>query len=262
MSKCITIAVSNQKGGVGKTTTCGNLGIGLAQKGKRVLLIDNDPQGSLTASLDLDPDNIDITLNTILTKIIDDEKIEDGEGIIHHKEGIDILPSNIDLSGLELTMVNVLSREHILKQYISSIEDKYDYIIIDCSPSLGMLTVNALTAADKVIIPVNATYLSVRGLQQLMATIIKIKKTINSNLEIAGILLTLIDRRTNYTKAISQMVRDVYGSSVNVFETYIPFAIKAAESSYAGKSVYKYSPKGKVAQAYSTFVDELEEGIK
>lgn len=198
---CKVISVANQKGGVAKSTTTLNLGVGLVKQGKRVLLIDADPQGSLTASLGyVEPDDIGTTLATIMMNIINDEEIGEEEGILHHKEQIDLLPANIELSALEVTMSNVMSRERIMKEYIDTMRSRYDYILIDCMPSLGMMTINALVASDTVLIPVQAAYLPVKGLQQLIRTISMVKKRLNRKLTIHGILLTMVDFRTNYAK--------------------------------------------------------------
>ena len=188
------ISICNQKGGVGKTTTCANLGIGLVRYGKKVLIIDADAQGSLTASLGYrKPDELPITLATIMGKIIDDKPIAQNEGIIRHPEGIDLLPANIELSGIDVTLVNTMSRETILKQYIETVKGNYDYVIVDCMPSLGMMTVNALAAADSIIIPVQAQYLSVKGLEQLLQSVARIRRQINPELSIAGILITMVN---------------------------------------------------------------------
>ncbi len=191
------ISVANQKGGVAKSTTTLNLGVGLARQGKKVLLIDADPQGSLTASLGyVEPDDIGTTLATIMMNIINDEEIAEEEGILHHEEQVDLLPANIELSALEVTMSNVMSRELIMKEYIDTMRSRYDYILIDCMPSLGMMTINALVASDMVLIPVQAAYLPVKGLQQLIRTISMVKKRLNRKLTIQGILLTMVDFRT------------------------------------------------------------------
>ena len=191
---CKVIAVTNQKGGVGKTTTTVNLGIGLANLGKKVLLIDSDPQGSLTISLGYhEPDELDVTLADLVTEVVEEKEISFSEAILHHTEGIDFIPANIELSALEVNLVNVISREYMLKCLIDKVRDNYDVIIIDCMPSLGMLTINALVAADSVLIPVQAGFLSVKGLEQLIKTIGRIQKRINKGLVIEGILLTMVD---------------------------------------------------------------------
>lgn len=256
--KTTVIAVVNQKGGTGKTTTCENLGIGLAKEGKRVLLVDTDPQASLTISLGYPrPDDLKNTLSNMLAKVMQERTIEQGEGILHHKEGIDLMPSNIELSGLEVSLVNAMSREMILKQYLDTVKQNYDYVLLDCMPSLGMLTVNALAAADNVIIPVQAQYLSAKGLEQLLQTINKVRRQINPKLKIEGILLTMVDSRTNYAKDISALIRDTYGTKLKVYKTDIPRSVRAEEISAEGKSIFEHDPKGKVADAYRVLTKEV-----
>lgn len=255
---CKVISVSNQKGGVGKTVTCVNLGIGLAREGKKVLLIDADPQGSLTISLGFDePDKMENTLATILMKVINDEELAPESGILHHNEGVDILPGNIELSGLEISINGVISRETILKQYVDRMREFYDYIIIDCMPSLGLLTINALACADSVLIPVQAAYLPVKGLQQLIKTIGRVKRQLNPDLVMEGILLTMVDNRTNYAKDIASQVYEAYSETIRVFESEIPLSVRAAETSAEGSSLYQYDPKGKAANAYTEFIKEV-----
>lgn len=238
---CKVITVSNQKGGTGKTTSCVNLGIGLASEGKRVLLIDSDPQGSLSISLGYsEPDTFENTLATLMMNIVNDEEMNFEDVIIHHEEGVDIIPSNIELSAIEVSLVNVMSRELILRQLIEKLKASYDYIIIDCMPSLGMMTINALSCADTVLIPVQAAYLPVKGLQQLIKTIGRVKRQLNPKLHIEGILLTMVDNRTNYAKDISAMVYDAYSSSIKVFKTEIPMSVRTAETTVEGSSIYKY----------------------
>jgi len=255
---CRVIAIANQKGGVGKTTTTSNLGIGLARQGKKVLLIDADAQGSLTASLGIrEPDRLEITLATIMGNIINDEEIRSDYGILSHDEGVDFIPGNIELSGLETSLINVMSRETVLRTYIDLQRDNYDYILIDCMPSLGMITINVFTCADSILIPVQAAYLPIKGLEQLIKTIGKVKRQINQKLEIEGILLTMVDNRTNYAKDISNLLIENYGSKVHIFENSIPMSVRAAEISAEGVSIYKHDPNGKVASAYKSLTKEV-----
>ena len=196
---CKVLALCSQKGGVGKTTSCVNLAVGLAREGKRVLVVDNDPQGSMTASLGYhNPDELNVTLATILMKIVNEETFDDSLGILRHEEGIDLLPANIELAGMEVSLVNFMSRELVLRQYIDQVKGLYDYVLIDCMPSLGMLTINALACADAVLIPVQAAYLPVKGLEDLIRTIGKVRRQLNRGLSIEGILITMVDRRTTY----------------------------------------------------------------
>lgn len=251
----------NQKGGCAKTMSSVNLGIGLARQGKKVLLVDVDAQGSMTASLGYQhPDQMEITLATILGSIITDTPLPEGGGILHHEEGVDLLPANIELSGLEVALVNTMSRETILRQYLQTVREEYDIIILDCMPSLGMLTINALAAADKVLIPVQAQYLSIKGLEQLIRTIAKVRRQINPNLSIAGILVTMADMRTNYARDIVEILHSTYDGKLRIFSSIIPLSVRAAETSAAGKSIYLHDPAGKVAAAYAALTREVMEG--
>lgn len=255
---CKVIAIANQKGGVGKTTTTGNLGVGLAKRGKRVLLIDADAQGSLTASLGYtEPDRLEVTLATIMERIVNEDFPESSEGILHHQEGVDLLPANIELSGIEVSLVNIISRETVLREYVSCVSAEYDYILIDCTPSLGMITINVLACADSVLIPVQAAYLPIKGLEQLLKTIGKVKRQINPKLEIEGILMTMVDSRTNYARDISNLLIETYGGNVKIYDSTIPVSVRAAEISAAGISIYAHDPKGKVAAAYEKLTGEV-----
>lgn len=251
-------AVCNQKGGCAKTVTSVNLGIGLAREGKRVLLVDVDAQGSLTASLGYrQPDQIEITLATILSGIINDSPVQPGREILSHEEGVDLLPANIELSGMEVTLVNTMSRETILRDYLKTVRDDYDVIILDCMPSLGMLTINALAAADEVLIPVQAQYLSIKGLEQLIRTVANVKRKINPGLSIAGILVTMADMRTNYAREIVELLHNTYDGKLRIFESIIPLSVRAAETSAEGRSIYLHDPAGKVSAAYAAFTREV-----
>ncbi len=257
------IALANQKGGVGKTTTAVNLGIGLSRQGKKVLLIDADAQGNLTDSLGWnEPDKLPVSLATIMTKVIMDDPFSPDEGILHHAEGVDLMPANIELSAMEVSLVNTMSREIVLRNYLNEVKNGYDYVLIDCMPSLGMITVNALVAADSVIIPVQAHYLPAKGMTQLLQTIGRIKKNINPALKIEGALITMADNRTNFAKDISYMLRNNYGDKLRVFKTEIPLAIKAAETSAEGKSIFAHDAHGKAAAAYEALTKEVLGGVQ
>lgn len=253
----IVISISNQKGGVGKSVTAASLGIGLARQGKKVLLIDSDPQTSLTISLGYPkPDELSITLANIMARIMQDNPLLASEGIINHVEGVDFMPSSIELSGVEISLVRTKNRETILRQYLETVKPLYDYILLDTGPSLGMLTVNALAAADSVLIPVQAEYLPAKGLELLLKTIAWVRRRINPHLEIGGILPTMVDERTNEAKEILVSLNDAYGKQLHMF-SHIPRSVRASETSRIGQSIYAHDPAGKVAAAYEILTREV-----
>jgi chromosome partitioning protein len=258
MDKCKVIAITNQKGGVGKTTTTVNLGVGLARQGKRVLLVDADPQGSLTVSMGVkNPDELDTAISDLLRSVADTGGVTPADkGILRDMEGVDLVPSNIDLSSFEVSLVNTMSREFVLRSYLGAVKGNYDYVLIDCMPSLGMMTINALAAADSVLIPCQANYLSTKGLKLLMGSVAKVRRQINPSLKIDGILLTMVDNRTNNAKAIIASLRQM-GTNLRVLDTEIPFSVRAAECSVEGKSIFTHDAKGKVASAYAELVEEV-----
>ncbi len=260
MDHCKVIAIVNQKGGVAKTTTTVNLGVGLAKNGHRVLLLDADPQGSLSVCLGIkDPDSLNESLATVMTASIEDIELPPETGIIHNNEGIDLMPSNIELSGVETGLFNTMSREFVLRNYISTAKKNYDYILIDCMPSLGMMTINALVAADSVIIPSQPNFLSTKGLNLLLRSVSKVKRSINPGLTVDGILFTMVDSRTNNSKDIISSMRYSVGQNIRVFDTEIPHSVRVAESSLAGVSIFAHDKMGKVAQAYEKLTKEVED---
>ena len=257
-TKATVIACVNQKGGTGKTTTCENLGAGLVMNGKKVLLVDFDPQASLSISLGYPkPEELPVTIADMMKKVVDEKEIRPGEGILHHEEGMDLMPSSIELSGMEVSLVNTISRETVLKEYLESVKRDYDFVLLDCSPSLGMLTINAMAAADTLLIPVQASYLPAKGLEQLLQIVNKVRRQINPKLKIEGILLTMVDARTNDAKEISELIRNAYGGKIKVYDTEIPRSVRASEISKEGTSIFKHDPRGKVADAYRELTREV-----
>lgn len=257
------IAIVNQKGGVGKTTTTMNLGYALAEKGKKVLLIDFDPQSSLTVCLGYDDtDSLPCTIATLMQRVMEDMELpEDFQYIYHHTSengiALDFIPCSMELSAVDVSLVNAVCRESILKGIVAELKADYDYIIIDCSPSLGMLTINALVAAQAVIIPVTPEYLSAKGLEILLKNILRVKRKINPGLEIEGILFTMFKERMRLTQTVESIVCDTYGQAVPIYETKIPYSIKVGESTLQSQSIIQYAGKNKVSQAYQALAKEV-----
>ncbi len=254
------IAIANQKGGVGKTSTTVNLGAGLVRQGFDVLLVDMDSQANLTMALGFqNPDEMQFTIANVLQKAVREETIFPEEGILTNEEGIDLMPSNVQLSGVELALINEYGREAVLKQYIDAVRLNYDYILIDCAPSLSVLTINALVAADSVLIPTQPQYFSMAGIQMFYDTFCKVKRKMNPSLQIEGVLVTMMDNRPNFTKDLVSQLRESYGDTFKVFDTEIPTSIRMSESSARGKSIFAYDRKNKVAAAYEKLTREVIE---
>ena len=259
MSECKVIAIANQKGGVGKTTTTFNLGVALKNQGKRVLVVDADPQGDLTTYMGYNESELKTTLAQLMESVIYDSQLDTKQAILNNAEGIDLIPSDLDLSATEAMLVNAMSREVTLRTILNNVKKDYDYVLIDCMPSLGMLTINALSCSDKVVIPVQDHFLAAKGMGHLLKTVSRIKRTINPNLEVGGILLTLVNKRTNLSKETIQDLKETYGRAIKLYDTQIPLAVKTAESTSRGKSIFKYDKNSKVATAYEDFAKEVLE---
>lgn len=252
------IAITNQKGGVGKTTSTLGIGASLVKLNKRVLLIDYDPQGNLTKALgNAQPDLLKNTISDIMTNEILNKPMQIKTYIRTHNEGFDYIPGNINLAGMELTLINVISREKVLSRVISKLKKDYEFVLIDCMPSLGILSVNALSAANEVIIPVQAEFLSTDGLNQLLRSIMTVKKNLNPKLKVEGILITMTDKRTNLSKIIERKIHEEFGEKFSVYKRPIPRNVKVAESSVFGKSIIDYDSKGKASLAYMKVAKEV-----
>ena len=252
------IAIVNQKGGVAKTTTAVNLAAALTQQGEKVLCIDLDPQANLTMSLGCQtPDKLTYTIADVLDRAIREEPIDPTQGVIRHAEGIDLMPASIQLSGYETALINEYGREAMLKQYVDAARPFYDHILIDCQPSLNILTINALVAADSVLVPTQPQFFSAKGLELLFETYGKVRRKMNPDLQIEGVLVTMMDRRPNFARDVVELIRSTYGGSVRVFDAEIPLSVRAVECGAEGKSIFAHDPKGKVAEAYANLAREV-----
>lgn len=252
------ISLINLKGGVGKTVSSINIASSFAKCGKKVLIIDTDSQGNIAKSLGMNPNDMDNTMVDLISEAIDDEVTQKRvKECIRQAGNLDIIPSNLLLSKLEYKLMNAVSRETILKDIVSQLEDMYEYIIIDCPPSLGLMVKNALTASDYVLIPVEAHYLSFDSLMDMLDTVDTVKKKLNPNLQIAGIFLTMYQSRTLMGQGVKDKVHEIYGNTIKVFDDCIPFSIKASEQTLAGKSLIDIAPQHPISLAYMNIAKEL-----
>lgn len=253
---CRVIAVANQKGGVSKTTTSINLGVGLVRAEKKVALVDADPQGHLTMGLGF-PKNVRVTLKNMMENIIMGVEFDPKDAVLSHKEGVDVIPSNKLLTGMDMSLLTVEDREMVLKEYLELLEADYDYIIVDCMPSLGMLTINALSAAHSVLIPVQPQYYAADGLVELLKVVKGIKQRFNPGLEIEGILFTMDSSRYNNSKRNKQAVKNAYGDEMRIFEDSIPRLEALAETASEGVSIFSYDARSKGAESYEKLAREV-----
>ncbi len=253
------ICIANQKGGVGKTTTAVTLAQGLSEHNKHILLIDWDPQASLTISTGFNPDDLKLTGYNVLASTIWGKANPSLQDVIVRTSNpiIDLIPANVELSQAELDLADAPRRESVLKEMIQGVRRSYDFILVDCLPSLGLLTINALTAADRVLIPVQADFLAMKGLVLLLSTIVKVQERLNPSLEISGILFTMTNPRTLHSKEVIEMTKKAFGGRIKVFDTIVPISVRFKEAPVAGQSIITYAPDSEGANAYRLLTREV-----
>jgi len=255
------IAIANQKGGVGKTTTAISLAAALRERGRRVLLVDLDPQASATTALGVDSEELERSMTEVLRAAMDEGGPPRlGDVVLETAAEIPLAPADISLSAIEADLLSAIGGENVLREVLEAVSEEYDYVLVDCLPSLGLLAVNGLTAADEVLVPVQAEYLPMKGLRLLLQTVAKVRAKLNRRLQIAGILLTMVESRTLHSREVVEHIRSVFEGKVRVFDTTIKKTVRLREAAVAGQSILEYAPKHEAAEAYRALAREMEEG--